>query len=422
MTYGETFNYYYVFENTTNNTIKNVKIADTFPESLVWASGKNITVENAQGQDVTSDWTITKGTYNGTSRITLLMSKKTPLLANSGKFKVTVPVTVPSNAKSDTQMKNVVYICAEGVNAPKGPNGENIDCTTPPPPPPTECTPENNPHKDPACIIVKNQADLVIKKYVKTIDTTGDSQSAPINVTPGETFNYYYQFYNTGSVAIKNVVIKDTLPEYLSHTGNILVKDATGKDVTSDWTITRSTKKFDDGKDHIYLIMKKKTDLPAKSGVYTVTVPVTISSTVPKNLSLQNMAYICGDNTVGTPTGPNGENVCGNDNPPPPPPPGQCTPENNPYKDPACIVVPPDTPTGSTQYKAYYCATSDLVSSTADFSSLAACNDHRTYLKTKGWNDNQIGQCDPTTDFTSDRIAHEKATLLPLCTGVNPIC
>lgn len=38
---------------------------------------------------------------------------------------------------------------------------------------------------------------LSIKKYVKTIDTKGDSQDTPVTVAHGETFNYYYQFENT---------------------------------------------------------------------------------------------------------------------------------------------------------------------------------------------------------------------------------
>ncbi len=74
---------------------------------------------------------------------------------------------------------------------------------------------------------------------------------------------------------------------------------------------------------------------------YTFTVPVILASTAPVNINMQNVVYVCADNMVGNPTGPNGEVICGNLNPPPPPPPNQCTPTNNPQKDPACIVVPP---------------------------------------------------------------------------------
>lgn len=176
--------------------------------------------------------------------------------------------------------------------------------------------------------------DLIIKKYVKTISTTGDSETAPVQVALGETFNYYYQFENTTASGIANVMIKDTFPEYLSYTGNIVVTNAQGVDVTSDWTITRGTYP---GTTRITLLMQKKTPLPANSGKYTVTIPVTLSANAPVDTSMRNVAYICGENTTPV-TGPNGEVICGNTNPPPPPPPS-CTPENNPHKDPACIIV-----------------------------------------------------------------------------------
>ena len=54
---------------------------------------------------------------------------------------------------------------------------------------------------------------------------------------------------------------------------------------------------------------------------------------------MQNVVYICAANAGTNPTGPAGQTICGDTNPPPPPPPNQCTPTNNPQKDPACIVV-----------------------------------------------------------------------------------
>ncbi len=55
---------------------------------------------------------------------------------------------------------------------------------------------------------------------------------------------------------------------------------------------------------------------------------------------MQNIAYVCAANMVASPTGPNGEVICGTINPPPPPPPNQCNQTNpNSQKDPACIVV-----------------------------------------------------------------------------------
>lgn len=61
--------------------------------------------------------------------------------------------------------------------------------------------------------------------------------------------------------------------------------------------------------------------------------------TVPTGVNMQNIAYVCATNMTTNPTGPNGEVICGNPTPVPPPPTGQCTPTNNPQKDPACIVV-----------------------------------------------------------------------------------
>ena len=83
--------------------------------------------------------------------------------------------------------------------------------------------------------------------------------------------------------------------------------------------------------------LTKHTNLPAHSGKYKVTVPVKLAQNVPNNITLRNVAYVCADNATNNPTGPNGEDVC--DGTPPPPPGDQCTPENNPTKDPACILT-----------------------------------------------------------------------------------
>lgn len=57
--------------------------------------------------------------------------------------------------------------------------------------------------------------DLRIKKYVKDI-SIGDTQTAPLAITLGEKFSYYYVLENSGSAAATNVMIKDTLPQYLT--------------------------------------------------------------------------------------------------------------------------------------------------------------------------------------------------------------
>ena len=135
--------------------------------------------------------------------------------------------------------------------------------------------------------------------------------------------------------------MKDTLPSYLTFTGNISITNPSGVDVTNDWNLsTGSTTFAGDTQPRITFVGLKKTDLPANSGIYTFTIPVVLSQNAPTGISMQNVAYICASNATANPTGPGGEVICGNTNPPPPPPPGQCNPLNpNSQKDPACIQV-----------------------------------------------------------------------------------
>ncbi len=173
------------------------------------------------------------------------------------------------------------------------------------------------------------------------LGAVGDTQSAPISIARGEAFNYYYQIQNTGSVAATGVVVKDTLPSYLTYSGTIRVTDPSGVDVTSDWTTLTGSSIFPgETVSRIWLIMTKNTPFPANHGLYTFTVPVVLAPNAPVAISMQNIAYICATNTLSNPTGPGGVVICGNNNPPPPPPTGQCTPTNNPNTDPACIIVP----------------------------------------------------------------------------------
>ena len=180
-----------------------------------------------------------------------------------------------------------------------------------------------------------------IKKYAKEISAIGDTQTTPIAIARGEVFNYYYQLQNTGSVAATGVVVKDTLPAYLTYLGAITVMSPTGADVSTDWTCTKGSQIFPgETVTRITLVCSKKTDLPANSGLYTFSVPVVLATYAPVNINMQNVVYVCADNVVANPTGPNGEVICGNVNPPPPPPPAQCDQTNpNSQKDPACIVV-----------------------------------------------------------------------------------
>lgn len=224
---GEAFNYYYVFKNTSNTPAKNVIVKDTFPENINWNG--DIKVTNPQGQDVTSDWNITKTTYNNTSRIAVVATKKTPLEANSGEYRFTVPVKLAPNLAANTNMQNVVYICAEDMTTnPKGPNGEDI-CgnTNPPPPPPTgQCT-DTPPgqQKDPACIVIGG-LDLSIKKYV---DSNDAQPGSPVSKNTNDTFNYVLRVKVESGTSTGATTVKDILPAGIELNGT-----ATG----SGWTIS----------------------------------------------------------------------------------------------------------------------------------------------------------------------------------------
>ena len=88
-------------------------------------------------------------------------------------------------------------------------------------------------------VVANNTPFVSIKKYVKTLGAAGDTQTAPISVALGESFSYYYQLQNTGSVAATGVIVKDTLPAYLTFTGSIVITNPAGTDVTSDWTCVK---------------------------------------------------------------------------------------------------------------------------------------------------------------------------------------
>lgn len=144
-------------------------------------------------------------------------------------------------------------------------------------------------------------AFLTIKKYAKDLGT-GDTQTAPITVATGETFNYYYVLENPSTVVATSVVVKDTLPQYLSFAGLVTVKNPSGVDVSSDWTCTQGSKTFSpETTPRITLLCAKKTPLPANSGKYTFTVPVTLSNSAPVGINMQNIAYVCADNLATNP-------------------------------------------------------------------------------------------------------------------------
>lgn len=83
--------------------------------------------------------------------------------------------------------------------------------------------------------------------------------------------------------------MKDTFPEHLTFAGDVVVKDKDGAVVTSDWTCTKGV--YTDTTRPTLICTKN--DMPANSGKYTFTVPVTLAETAPLDISMQNVAYIC---------------------------------------------------------------------------------------------------------------------------------
>lgn len=144
-------------------------------------------------------------------------------------------------------------------------------------------------------------ASLTIKKYAKDLGT-GDTQTAPISVATGETFNYYYVLENPSSIEATKVVVKDTFPQYLTFAGPVAVKNPEGVDVTSDWSCVQGSKVFSpETNARVTLICDKKTPLPANSGKYVFAIPVTLSNTTPIGVNMQNVAYACADNLATNP-------------------------------------------------------------------------------------------------------------------------
>ncbi len=177
-------------------------------------------------------------------------------------------------------------------------------------------------------------AQVSIKKYAKEITAQGDTQTSPIAIQPGENYNYYYQIQNTGAIAATDVMVKDTLPQYLNFTTPIIVKNASNTDVTNDWTILTGSSIFvGETLPRLTFIAKKKTPLPANSGLYTFTIPVAVSLTIPSATTLHNVAYVCASNDPTSPA------ECGTDTPPPPPPGGCASTVPSSHIDPACVTV-----------------------------------------------------------------------------------
>lgn len=340
---GETFNYYYVFENKESFVINNVAFVDTFPAHLTFAGEPRVTDKN--NIDVTSDFNFYKGkiSQNSLEHITLKGFKKTPLVANSGKYTVTIPVKIANNVEANISLQNMVYICADGVNITDN-SGKNIcetvttpDCRTNvndpkcvPTPPPTKCTPENNPYKDPACITVDGGSELKIKKYAGNKDGQNSNDAYFVNI--GEDFTYTYNVTLSGSSDQNNVTVSDRFPQGVIVTGF--------KTIPQGWTCKNGTI-TDSGRTYSTVVCQTA-NMKANTAVSIVVNSKLTSAenTLPK----RNIAYVCSTETTGTNINntPACNPTCTDPNNPTCTPnrdPGICSDiPSHPNYDPACIV------------------------------------------------------------------------------------
>lgn len=340
---GETFNYYYVFENKESFAINNVAFVDTFPAHLTFAGEPRVTDKN--NIDVTSDFTFHKGkiSQNSLEHITLKGFKKTPLVANSGKYTVTIPVKIANNVDANISLQNMVYICADGVKITDN-SGKNIcetvttpDCRTNvndpkcvPTIPPTQCTPENNPYKDPACITVDGGSELKIKKYAGNKDGQNSNDALSVNI--GEDFTYTYNVTVSGSTDQNNVTVTDRFPQGVIVTGF--------KTIPQGWTCKNGTI-TDSGRTYSTVVCQTA-NMKANTAVSIVVNSKLTSAenTLPK----RNIAYVCSTETTGTNV--NNSPACNPTCTDPTNP--SCTPNRDPgicsdipthpNYDPACIV------------------------------------------------------------------------------------
>lgn len=190
---------------------------DTLPSYLTYSGV--IRVTNPTGVDVTNDWTVLTGStvFTGETlpRIWLILTKNTPLPANSGLYTFSVPVVLATTAPVSVNMQNVAYVCAANmIGNPTGPNGEVI-CGTinpPPPPPPNQCNQTTpNSQKDPACIVVTGTGfDLSLKKYIGINDAQPGN---PLSVNTAAALTYIIRVTNSGPDASSGTtIVQDILP------------------------------------------------------------------------------------------------------------------------------------------------------------------------------------------------------------------
>lgn len=261
---GEAFSYYYTIENTGAIAATEVIVKDTFPEYISWNG--NVTVTNPAGTDVTADWTCVKDTSPGTTRVTLVCRKNTPLPERSGKYIFTVPVRLDIATPTGTSLHNVAYICASNDDDPAA-------CTpTPPPPPPPRCD-DTLPtdQLDPACVQVGGNFDLSLKKYVK-----GDDVFA--GVSGSEKYDYNIIVTNNGTGSTTGLTtVRDRLPAPITLQSG---KRPSG----NGWDCSSSA-----GAD---IICTTTAIVPAHQVFETITVPVDANGLTYRREAYVNYAYV----------------------------------------------------------------------------------------------------------------------------------
>lgn len=275
---------------------------DTFPDYISWNG--NVTIKNPSGADVTSDWTCVKGTYPGTTRVTLVCTKNTPLPARSGKYTFTIPVKLDPAAPTGTDLRNIAYICADNDSNPD-------DCTnTPPDPPDSDCDDPLPPGvpRDPACVEVGGNFDLSVQKKVKSDDVFA-------RVNPTEDFDYTIIVTNNGTGSSTGAtIVRDILP-------SPVILQAGKVPSGNGWTCTRASDRD---------FTCTYTGSIADDSTYpTITVPARVTDLAYRPEAYVNYAYVYNpyekigkrcrtdggmpDPTLGGTNGQTPQNVCNED-------------------------------------------------------------------------------------------------------------
>ena len=184
VTPGSAFSYTYTVANTGSGSATGVTITDTFPRYV-----------SVTAVPTGTDWNCAKGTKtaSGITYHTVICTYTKPLLANTTAPVVTVPAMLDPATPSGSALRNIAYVCRNGVTTPECNPGcldpNNPSCNPPPPPP--NCDPmPGSPNYDPACVVTNSE---------KRCDVLSSNPSAS-TLAPASSVTYTCSAAGTGIV------------------------------------------------------------------------------------------------------------------------------------------------------------------------------------------------------------------------------